>query len=85
MATKRRSAIRLAQLALQRASEWRGQEFARERVFVIGDTPADVACARAIGARAIAITTGYSPREDLLAAAPDQLVDSFHELGTLLD
>ncbi len=76
---------RLAQLALKRASEWRGQEFARERVFVIGDTPADIACARAIQARAIAITTGYSPREDLVAAAPDQLVDSFHELGALLD
>ena len=76
---------RLAQLALKRASEWRGQEFARERVFVIGDTPADIACARAIQARAIAITTGYSPREDLVAAQPDVLVDSFHELGALLD
>lgn len=76
---------RLAELALQRASEWRGREFARERVFVIGDTPADIACARAIGARAIAVSTGYCPREDLVAAAPDRLVDSFYELDTLLD
>ena len=76
---------RLAELALERAVAWRGQEFARGRVFVIGDTPADVACARAIGARAIAVATGYCPRADLVAAAPDQLVDSFHELGSLLD
>jgi phosphoglycolate phosphatase-like HAD superfamily hydrolase len=76
---------RLAQLALERAGEWRGQEFAHERVFVIGDTPADVACARAIGARAIALTSGYCPREELMAAAPDLLVDSFYELGALLD
>ncbi|MCY4009143.1 MAG: haloacid dehalogenase-like hydrolase [Anaerolineaceae bacterium] len=75
----------LALLALQRANAWRGQEFTRERVFVIGDTPADVACARAIHARAIAISSGYCPREELLAAAPDQLVESFHELATLLD
>ena len=76
---------RLAELALERAVAWRGQEFARGRVFVIGDTPADVACARAIGARAIAVATGYCPRADLVAAAPDQLVDSFHELDSLLD
>ena len=76
---------RLAQLALERAGDWRGQEFARGRVFVIGDTPADVSCARAIGARAIAVATGYCPRADLVAAAPDQLVDSFHELASLLD
>ena len=76
---------RLAQLALQRACEWHGQDFASERVFVIGDTPADIACARAIQAQAIAISTGYCPREDLVAAAPDLLVDSFHELATLID
>lgn len=76
---------RLAELALQRANVWRGVRFDRERVFVIGDTPADVACARAIHARAIAISSGYCPREELLAAAPDQLVDSFHELDSLLD
>lgn len=76
---------RLAELALQRATEWRGQEFARERVFVIGDTPADVDCARAIGAQAIAVATGYCPRAELVAAAPDLLIDSFHELDSLLD
>jgi phosphoglycolate phosphatase-like HAD superfamily hydrolase len=44
------------------------------RVWVIGDTPADVRCARAIGATALAVATGDSPAEELAAASPDHLV-----------
>lgn len=34
-------------------------------VWVIGDTPLDVKCARAIGARAVAVATGWHPIEEL--------------------
>lgn len=37
------------------------------RVIIIGDTPADVDCAHAHGARAIAVATGPFSREDLVA------------------
>src|SRR5205807_7195834 len=43
-------------------------------IWVIGDTPPDVRCARAIGAKAVAVTTGWHPREELEASAPDLLV-----------
>ena len=76
---------RLAELALTRAAARAGRQFAPQRVFVIGDTPADIACARAIGANAIAVSTGYCPRADLVAARPDLLADSFLELADLLD
>lgn len=50
--------------AQRRARERHGEEFAPERIFVIGDTPHDVACAKAIGAKAIAVATGsFSPQE----------------------
>jgi len=44
--------------ALRRAREHTGVDFAPERVWVIGDTPHDIACGRAIGARTLAVATG---------------------------
>ncbi len=45
------------------------------RTVVIGDTPSDVACARAGGAVAVAVLTGWSSREALEAAEPDLLIE----------
>jgi phosphoglycolate phosphatase len=42
--------------------------YARERTIIVGDTPRDIACARADRVRCIAVTTGPHPREDLLQA-----------------
>ncbi len=46
------------------------------RVWVIGDTPHDVRCARAIGARAVAVATGWHGRDELAACGPDVLLDN---------
>jgi len=43
-------------------------------VWVIGDTPADVQCARAIGARVVAVATGIFSHEDLALHGPDVLL-----------
>ncbi len=46
----------------------------RSRTIVIGDTPRDIACARADGVRCIAVATGPHPQAELTAAdqvAPD--------------
>lgn len=50
---------------------------------VIGDTPADVQCARSIGAFAIAVLTGGATREQLLAAKPDLLLNDLTEVDEL--
>jgi phosphoglycolate phosphatase len=42
-----------------------GQPYPRERTVVIGDTPLDIACARADGVRCVAVTTGPFGAEDL--------------------
>ena len=57
---------------LRRRAEEKGLAF--QRVVVIGDTPADVACARADGAEVVAVATGGCGAEELAAAKPDLLV-----------
>lgn len=44
------------------------------RFVVIGDTPHDVTCARAIGAHCIAVATGSHPVEELRATGADQVI-----------
>jgi phosphoglycolate phosphatase-like HAD superfamily hydrolase len=46
-----------------------------DAVFVIGDTPADVECGKAIGARTIAVASGWHPREELEATDPWLVLD----------
>jgi phosphoglycolate phosphatase len=55
-----------------------GVSHPRERTVVIGDTPRDIACARADGLRCIAVTTGPFEAEqldgaDAVARSPDEL------------
>lgn len=68
----------LPPLARSRAGGW-----ARERTVVIGDTPRDIACARADGVRVVAVATGpYGV--DALADA-DAVVDSALALEPVLE
>jgi phosphoglycolate phosphatase-like HAD superfamily hydrolase len=60
-----------------------GDPYPRERTIVIGDTPRDIAWARAEGVTAIAVTTGPFAAADLSAA--DEVATSTSELGALLD
>jgi phosphoglycolate phosphatase-like HAD superfamily hydrolase len=54
----------------------------REDTVVIGDTPLDIACARADGVRCVAVTTGPHPAGDLQDA--DHVVESADELAAVL-
>lgn len=51
-----------------------------EQVWVIGDTPLDVSCARAIGANVIAVATGWHPLEELEACKPNYAVPDLNDL-----
>ena len=52
-------------------------------VIVVGDTPADIAAAKAIGATAVAVTTGHYDAAALAAAGADVVVDSLaHFMAT---
>jgi phosphoglycolate phosphatase len=55
-----------------------------EQIWVIGDTPLDVRCARSIGARAVAVATGWHSLDLLAAEQPDLLVADFQDPAPLL-
>lgn len=67
----------VARQALDTANSHHNGPVELNRVWVIGDTPADIACARAIGANAVAVGTGLYPLEDLEAEKPDHLLADF--------
>lgn len=74
----------LPALALERAARFSGHRLTPADVTIIGDTEADIACARAIGARAVAVATGFTSRDALAAAQPDHLLDELSGLLPLL-
>jgi phosphoglycolate phosphatase-like HAD superfamily hydrolase len=53
-------------------------------VWVIGDTPLDVRCARAIGASAVGVLTGWHGREEMEACGPDHLFDDLSDTERVL-
>jgi phosphoglycolate phosphatase-like HAD superfamily hydrolase len=74
----------LPALAMQRASDYAGYPFAGKDTIIIGDTPADVACARAAGATAVAVASGHHTRETLSQSQPDYLLDSLADTAAVL-
>jgi phosphoglycolate phosphatase-like HAD superfamily hydrolase len=56
-----------------------------EEIWVIGDTPLDIRCARTIGARVLAVATGLHRREELEAARPDLVLDDLADPAPLLN
>ncbi len=65
---------RLVAIGRDRGDRLLGRPLTGPEVLVIGDTPADVRCGRAIGARVLAVGTGGATLEALRAAQPDWLV-----------
>jgi phosphoglycolate phosphatase len=51
---------------------------------VIGDTPFDIACARAAGASVVAVATGGHGLDELRSLGPDLAVESLDELDRVL-
>jgi phosphoglycolate phosphatase-like HAD superfamily hydrolase len=64
----------IAAVARERGSRMLGEELRGDQVLVIGDTPFDIRCARAIGAKALAVATGGAKLEDLKLRQPDWAV-----------
>lgn len=65
----------IAHAAFKRGSRVLGQKLRGEQVLVIGDTPLDIRCGRAIGAKVLAVATGGATLDELKRHQPDWAVD----------
>jgi phosphoglycolate phosphatase-like HAD superfamily hydrolase len=64
----------IAAIARERGERSLNSKLKDEQVLVIGDTPLDIRCGRAIGAKVLAVATGGSQLSDLQRHAPDWVV-----------
>jgi phosphoglycolate phosphatase len=76
---------RLGRFARARALEKHGREFSATEIDVIGDTPRDIACGKAFGARTVAVATGTWTREQLAEHQPDFLIDDLSDVDRVID
>jgi phosphoglycolate phosphatase-like HAD superfamily hydrolase len=70
----------IAAAAVRRGSERLGRTLRGEEVLVIGDTPLDVRCARAVGAKVIAVGTGSFGVLELMEHKPDWAVEDLSKI-----
>lgn len=75
---------RLPGIARDRARVLTGHTIPFEHIVIIGDTPLDVDCARACGARSVAVSTGQHNSDELAACTPDLLFPDFSNVESAL-
>lgn len=75
----------VARWALKEACTFLQRDVPAHATWVIGDTPSDIRCARAIGARVIAVATGVFPFGELEREEPDFLLDSLADVTMVLN
>jgi len=71
---------KIAGAARLRGSRVLGRELRGEEIVVIGDTPLDIRCGRAIGAKVLAVATGGAHYHELEAHKPDWVVEDLSGL-----
>lgn len=74
----------VARLAISSASGFLNRPLDGNESVVIGDTPADIQCARAINARAVAVATGVYSSDELLLHNPDFLFEDLTHTPSIL-
>jgi len=73
----------LVEIARARYAKHSPHPLASDRIIVIGDTPHDVSCALTNGCRALAVATGHSSLEELVAAGAHRVEASLATVESL--
>jgi phosphoglycolate phosphatase len=74
----------VARSAVRSVERHTGKAVDPNKVWVIGDTPLDISCGRAIGAKVAAVATGWHPHDELAAHNADLLLHDLGDLALLL-
>jgi phosphoglycolate phosphatase len=65
--------------AVERGEAMLGEDVPNADVYVIGDTPLDIAAAHAVGCTAIAVATGHYDTAALRAAGADRVIETMEQ------
>ena len=71
----------IAAVARERGRRLLGNGLRDEEILVIGDTPFDIQCGRAIRAKVLAVATGGATMDELKRHEPDWVADDLRELS----
>jgi phosphoglycolate phosphatase-like HAD superfamily hydrolase len=74
----------LPAVAQQRAKQLLGRDVPGERMVIIGDTPADIHCGRALNVRAIGVATGRYSVQELSAHDPADVFDTLADTDAVV-
>jgi len=75
----------LPAVAAKRAERLTGRPFTGADLVIVGDTPDDVACGRPMGARAVAVATGFYDVAALRAAGASHVFEHLRDTRAVLD
>ncbi len=75
----------LPALAMERATALTNHSFVGQNTVVIGDTPADIMCARAGETTAVIVATGWHAMDTLLPYQPDHLFENFKDTDAVIE
>ena len=76
---------RLVPIVRQRLQRRLGPDASQADIVVVGDTPRDIGCARAGGARAVAVATGNFTKHELEAHRPDVVLDDLTDTHAVVE
>jgi phosphoglycolate phosphatase len=69
----------LTRLGISKATRLHGRAFAKDEVYVVGDTPRDIDAAHAAGATGVGVASGHYDVDQLQAAQADYVLGSLTE------
>jgi phosphoglycolate phosphatase len=75
----------LVPVALAKVEQARGRTYKPDEVWVVGDAPNDLACARAAGVRCLLVATGRPSIDDLRNLHPDALRADLSDVDEIYD
>ncbi len=76
--------LALPPIAATRAAARYQRHFTPDDVVIIGDTPRDIACGKAFGARTVAVATGPFTLDELASHQPDVLLPDLRDTAAVM-
>lgn len=75
----------LVPIAATRAAERYGRSFSERQIVIVGDTPHDIACGQANGARTVAVATGPYSLAELSSHNPDVVLPDLRDTTAVVN